>query len=53
MDWTSVSGESLEIELNAIINEQERRKNVAQIPSQIEALKQKFTEGGGDPALIA
>jgi DNA invertase Pin-like site-specific DNA recombinase len=52
MDWTSVSDESLEIELNAILNEQERRQNLARIPAQIEALKQKFTEGGGDPALI-
>lgn len=52
MDLTLMSDEELNNHLNDVLNEQERRKNIAQIPAQIAELKQKFTEGGGDPALL-
>jgi len=52
MDYTSISDEDLDLHLNAIINEQERRKNIASIPGQIASLKQKFIEGGGDPVVL-
>ncbi|WP_311210916.1 MULTISPECIES: hypothetical protein [unclassified Aeromicrobium] len=35
--------------LNACINEQERRANRDRIPAQIEDLRQKYLEAGGDP----
>ena len=34
--------------LNACINEQERRANVARIPEQIAGLQALYVEGGGD-----
>lgn len=33
-----------------VLAEQERRVNLAAIPSQMAALKQTFLDGGGDPA---
>ena len=52
-DFTTLSESDLEAYLNAILNEQERRKNLANIPGQIAELKLKFVDGGGDPALIS
>lgn len=52
MDWKTVSDADLDLHLDAIINEKERRANVARIPTQIAELKQKFVEGGGDPAVL-
>ena len=52
MDYTVISDADLELHLNTIINEKERRANVARIPGEIASLKQKFIEGGGDPAVL-
>lgn len=32
-----------------VLVEQERRENLAQIPSQIVELREKYVSGGGDP----
>lgn len=33
-----------------VLKEQERRENLAQIPAQINELRDKYVAGGGDPA---
>jgi hypothetical protein len=38
--------------LNAVMAEQERRANLARIPSEIEGLRAKFLQGGGNPAVL-
>lgn len=45
MDW---SDEALDEHRRAIINEQERRANLAAIPEQIEQLAKMYRDGGGD-----
>lgn len=52
MDYTTISDADLDLHLNSILNEKERRANVARIPGEIANLKQKFIEGGGDPAVL-
>jgi hypothetical protein len=51
-DLTTLTADELSDRLNAILNEQERRANLARIPTQIEELRQTFLDGGGDPAAL-
>lgn len=49
MDISTLSDEELaEIETD-IINEKERRQNLANIPGQVAMLSQRFIDGGGNP----
>ena len=48
MDYKSLTDEQLDEARQAILAEQERRANLAQIPATIQELAAKYTEGGGD-----
>ena len=48
MDYKSLTDEQLDEARTAILMEQERRANLAQIPATIQELATKYTEGGGD-----
>ena len=48
VDFTKYDDEQLEEARTAILIEQERRANLAQIPATIQELAAKYTEGGGD-----
>ena len=48
MDYKSFTDEQLDEARQAILIEQERRANLAQIPATIQELATKYTEGGGD-----
>ena len=48
MDYKSLTDEQLDEARQAILIEQERRANLAQIPATIQELAAKYTEGGGD-----
>ena len=48
MDYKSLTDEQLDEARTAILIEQERRANLAQIPETIQELATKYTEGGGD-----
>ena len=48
MDYKSLTDEQLDDARQAILIEQERRANLAQIPATIQELATKYTEGGGD-----
>ena len=48
MDYKSLTDEQLEEARTAILIEQERRANLAQIPATIQELAAKYTDGGGD-----
>ena len=48
MDYKSLTDEQLDEARQAILTEQERRANLAQIPATIQELAAKYTEGGGD-----
>ena len=48
MDYKTLTDEQLEEARTAILVEQERRANLAQIPATIQELATKYTEGGGD-----
>ena len=48
MDYRSLTDEQLDEARQAILIEQERRANLAQIPATIQELATKYTEGGGD-----
>ena len=48
MDYKSLTDEQLDEARQAILVEQERRANLAQIPATIQELAAKYTEGGGD-----
>ena len=48
MDYKSLTDEQLDKARQAILIEQERRANLAQIPATISELATKYTEGGGD-----
>ena len=48
MDYKSLTDEQLDEARQAILIEQERRANLAQIPVTIQELADKYTEGGGD-----
>lgn len=47
MDYKTLTDEQLDEARQAIMIEQERRANLAQIPESIADLAAKFTEGGG------
>ena len=49
MDYKSLTDEQLDEARTAILIEQERRANLAQIPATIQELAAKYKEGGGDP----
>ena len=48
MDYKSLTDEQLDEARTAILVEQERRANLAQIPATIQELAAKYTEGGGN-----
>ena len=48
MDYKSLTDEQLDEARKAILVEQERRANLAQIPATISELAAKYKEGGGD-----
>ena len=48
MDYKTLSDEQLEEARTAILIEQERRANLAQIPATIQELADKYAEGGGN-----
>ena len=48
MDYKSLTDEQLDEARQAILVEQERRANLAQIPATIQELATKYAEGGGD-----
>lgn len=48
MDYKNLTDEQLDETRQAILIEQERRANLAQIPETIQELAAKYTEGGGD-----
>ena len=48
MDFKELTDEQLDQARQAILIEQERRANLAQIPATIQELAAKYTEGGGD-----
>ena len=48
MDYESLTDEQLDEARQAILIEQERRANLAQIPATISELAAKYKEGGGD-----
>ena len=48
MDYKTLTDEQLEEARREILIEQERRSNIDQIPTKIQELANKYTEGGGD-----
>ena len=48
MDYKTLTDEQLDEARQAILIEQERRANLAQIPVTIQELAAKYKEGGGD-----
>lgn len=48
MDYKTLTDEQLDEARTAILIEQERRVNLAQIPETIQQLAAKYKEGGGD-----
>jgi len=50
MDLTTLTDADLDQLRTDVLNEQERRSNLATIPATITALAEKYIEGGGDPA---
>ena len=48
MDYKNLTDEQLEEARKAILIEQERRANLAQIPATIQELAAKYKEGGGN-----
>ena len=48
MDYKDLTDEQLDEVRQAILIEQERRANLAQIPATIQELAAKYTDGGGD-----
>lgn len=49
MDFTTLTDQQLDEYRVAVLAEQERRDNLAQIPDQISELREKYVAGGGDP----
>ena len=47
MDYRTLTDEQLDEARKAILIEQERRANLAQIPAAIQELSAKYREGGG------
>ena len=53
IDLTAIEEEDLIDLLNDVLAERERRINLAEIPSKIADLRQKYIDGGGDPVDLA
>lgn len=51
-DFKTFTDAELEQTLNAALADQERRRALANTAAQVEALTVKFTEGGGDVAVL-
>ena len=49
MDLQNLTDEELADVENEIVNEKERRQNLATIPGQVAMLSQRFIDGGGNP----
>lgn len=49
MDLTELTDDELDALRRDILTEQERRANLATIPTQIAALRQTYLDGGGSP----
>lgn len=49
-DIAKYDDEKLEALAQAVSAEQQKRRDLANIPHQIASLKAKFVEGGGDPS---
>lgn len=52
MDLTLLADAELDELRSGVLNEIERRNRLAMIPDQIAELKRRFTEDGGDPAVL-
>lgn len=50
MNLADMTDAELDQHRRDVLTEQERRTNLAQIPSQIEDLRETYIAGGGDPA---
>lgn len=50
MDLTTLTDDELAQHRLDVLNELERRANLAAIPAQVSALAQTYTAAGGDPA---
>lgn len=50
MDITTLTDAELDQHRLEVLNEIERRANLAAIPTQVAALAQTYTAAGGDPA---
>ncbi|WP_177243879.1 hypothetical protein [Microbacterium sp. AR7-10] len=50
MDITTLTDAELDQHRLDVLNEMERRANLAAIPAQVTALAQTYTAAGGDPA---
>ena len=48
MDFKTLTDEQLDEARTSILIEQERRANLAQIPTTIQELATKYTDGGGN-----
>ena len=48
MDYKELTDEQLSEARTAILVEQERRANLAQIPAMVQELADRYAEGGGD-----
>ena len=53
MDLTTMTDDELDDLRRDVLNEQERRANLAQIPAQIADLAEKYRHGGGDEQALA
>lgn len=51
-DFTPLTDDELAQAVNAALAEQERRRALADTAVQVEALTARFTEGGGDVAVL-
>ena len=53
MDLTPLTDDDLDALRRDVLNEQERRANLAAIPEQIEQLAKVYRAGGGDEQALA
>lgn len=52
MDYTTMTDEGLAEVIAGARIEQERRRNLAQIPDDIASLADTYRKGGGDPSIL-
>ena len=50
INLTAFTDDEITLLDQALTSEKERRQNLANIPTQMAILRQKYVEGGGDPA---